>query len=1045
MPLTLIEIKSLIGALGVKIPEDILQQKAKAEEFDERRKKIVGEAASKASEWHLRAKYDAALKAADEAAGKRQFDPALKQLDECDRLLQQPDLAPEVLAALKQLEERKKASEAEIARVKAFESPIGDDLKAGLEAASNALKEFNAKTAEERVAEIEQMVKAYAHQKAAAEAAAAKAKEIEQAKLKAKVDELKKQLDSGVAEIKKFVDSIQETTLRQPQAEALQKLSDKISAALKLDSLAHQETELTTLSKEAGPLKSAAENAVKESTALIAARNRVAELKKQAEKALTEADAAVKAIGEPALATPEAQKLEALTKRQLAAAGVTDLAQQEKEFSALLVDIGQLKKDAEAAKVKADELKAAKLRVTQKMAAVDTALTDLQKVVGGLQEKLFKDSLSPRITPLTQERTRIGTLTVPGDQEAALVKLEKDVVSVKKDVDNRAAWDKWLKDKWDAWADATKLWIGVLKEQAAKNTVQAQFDAVVQEKGNFLTNNRLGDIEKTSYPKLEKIYETAKRISNHGPEVDLEIHKLRNLVVAIMKQIGDATITEPIAQDFDALANEKKQSWPAGNSAAAMLTAMDNFDARIAALRTRAENARGDFVGDDLAYRAKEIERIKEAMEKTDQLLSFCENTNWKEVEKLPPAQKDPMLKAKKELDEARKTYKSLEPRLKKALPYAKRNSKSQPRATGKAVVQLGKDVSALYEKVLRRVMIVRAKLEGADELDKMINDLPDKTDDPNELSLSKALIEARFGIKIEVGEDFNAKSLPRIGKMLARVPEWQSKQSKKTPDGSPAEKSLKTLSYQTEPLAKGNYYSGNRKMIALQDMTEKGGSNDEHTLVADSGQVIKTSYFDFTTLHEIGHAVDDRIKFMNSRMEKDGFGKWKKETFDSVLNSFLPNLVTDCTGGTKKAQADDLKAMLTDLIKTGDCAKPANATAKLGSLFAEWDQIQNHAVVAICRQGIYTKAKPWNKGKAHADSVVLNGRVYQEAYDNDWFSYAHADRATTGVTKYQWRAPGEWFAEIYALFYLNKLSGSHPMSNWFTTAAKSEQEAMKA
>ena len=44
MPLTLIEIKSLIGALGVKIPEDILQQKAKAEEFEDRRKKIVGEA-----------------------------------------------------------------------------------------------------------------------------------------------------------------------------------------------------------------------------------------------------------------------------------------------------------------------------------------------------------------------------------------------------------------------------------------------------------------------------------------------------------------------------------------------------------------------------------------------------------------------------------------------------------------------------------------------------------------------------------------------------------------------------------------------------------------------------------------------------------------------------------------------------------------------------------------------------------------------------------------------------------------------------------------
>jgi hypothetical protein len=1045
MPLTLIEIKSLIGALGVKIPEDILQQKAKAEEFEERRKKVVGEAGSKASEWHLRANYDAALNAADEAVGKKQFDPALKHLDECDRLLQQPELAPEVVAALKQLEERKKASEAEIARVKALESPIGNDLKGVLEAASLALKDFDAPTADKRVAEIEQMIKAYAHQKAAAEAAATKAKVIEQAKLKAKIDELKKRLDSGVAEIKKVVDSIQETTLRQPQADALQKLSDKVSAALKLDSLANQETELTALSKDIAPLKSAAENAAKESTTLIAARNRVAELKKQAEKALAEADAAVKAIGEPTLATPEAQKLEALTKRQLAAAGVTDLAQQEKEFSALLVDLGQLKKDAAAAKVKADELKAAKLRVTQKMGVVDAALTDLQKVVDGLQEKLFKDSLSPRITPLTQERTRIGTLTVPGDQEAALVKLEKDVATVKKDADNRAAWDKWLKDTWDAWANAAKDWIGVLKEQAAKNALQAQFDAVVQEKGNFLTNDRLGDIEKTSYPKIEKVYETANRISDHGPEVDMEIHKLRSLVVAIMKQIGKATVTNPIAGDFDVLANEKKQSWPAGNTAAAMLTAMDNFDARIKTLRDRAEAARGDFIGGDMTYRAEQIQKMKDVMDEIDRKLTDCEDMDWKKIKKLPPQESAPLLKMKTEFEAARNTYKALDTRLKKMLPWAKKMVSSGQRALGKDALGLGKEITALLEQVLKRFMKMTLKTKGPDDLDKVMEAMPDHVDDPNQIAACKAAIEARFGIKIEIGQDFNAKSLPRIGKMLARVPEWQSKQSKKTPDGSATEKSLKTLSYETEPLEKGNYYSGNRKMIALQGMTEKGGPNDEHTVVADSGQAVKTSYFDFTTLHEVGHAVDDRIKFMSSRMEKDGFGKWKKETFDSVLNSFLPSLVTDCTGGTKKAQAEDLKAMLTDLIKTGDCAKPANATAKLGSLFTEWDQIQNHAVIAKCRQGIYTKAEPWNKGKAHADSVVLNGRVYQEAYDNDWFSYAHADRATTGVTKYQWRAPGEWFAEIYALFYLNKLSGSHPMSNWFTTAAKSEQEAMKA
>jgi len=948
MPLTLIEIKSLIGALGVKIPEDVLQQKAKAEEFEERRKKILGEVAGKAPEWHLKAKYDTALKAAEEAAGKKQFDAALKQLDECERLLQQPDLAPEVVAELKKLEERKKASEAEIARVKALESPSATELKAALEAASQALKDFDATTAGKRIAEIEQMVKAYAEKKAAEEAA------------------------------------------------------------------------------------------------LAAARLRVDALKKQTEKELAETDVAIKAIGEPTLATPEGQKLEALTKRQSAAASVSDLAQQEKEFGALLPDIAQLKKDAGAAKVKADELKAAKLRVTQKMGVVDTALTDLQNVIGGLTEKVLKDELTPRITPLTQERTRIGTLTVATDQEAALKKLETDVAGVKKDADNRVLWDNWLKDKWDKDSKNTKDWIEGLKQVTEKGILMTEFEAVQQEKGNYLTAKNYSAVQKTSHPKLINIYKAAHRIDNHGSEVDNDIHKIRNLLVTLEKEASDPSITDPLKVDLEALEGEKKNSWPGGSSRAAIMTAMDTFDAKVAALRVRFDNARGEVIGDDLNLRAAQIKRIKGQMDDIDQNLSESEQLDWKKVAKEPKEISEPMLKMKTEFEAARKSYKALEPRLTKVLPFAKKNTSKNKGPLGKEVVKLGKEVAILFEEVVRRMKKVTAKLVGNDELDKEIAAMPNTTDDPTKISTCKALIEARFGIKIDVGEDFKAKSLPRIGKMLARVPEWQTKQSKKSPDGSAAEKTLKTLSYQNEPSSKGNYYSSSRKNIALQDMTEKGTNNDEHTLVADSGKVVTTSYFDFTTLHEIGHAVDDRIKFMNSRMEKDGFGKWKKETFDSVLNSFLPGLVTDCTGGTKKATADDLKAMLTDLLKAGDCAKPANATGKLGSLFAEWDQIQNHAVVAKCKQGIYTKAKPWNKGKAHADAVELNGRVYQEAYDNDWYSYAHADRASTGVTKYQWRAPGEWFAEIYALYYLNKLSRSHPMSGWFRSAAKSEKEAIK-
>jgi hypothetical protein len=96
MPLNLDEIKSLIGALGVKIPEDILVQKAKAEEFAARREKIAAEAGGKPADWWLKGRFDDALKGADDSASQKQFDSALKLLDEAGQLLQQPNEPPPV-------------------------------------------------------------------------------------------------------------------------------------------------------------------------------------------------------------------------------------------------------------------------------------------------------------------------------------------------------------------------------------------------------------------------------------------------------------------------------------------------------------------------------------------------------------------------------------------------------------------------------------------------------------------------------------------------------------------------------------------------------------------------------------------------------------------------------------------------------------------------------------------------------------------------------------------------------------------------------------
>lgn len=94
MSLSLDEINSLVGALGIKVPEEILTRKVKAQEFAVRRGKIAGEGSGKPDDWRLKAEFEDVIKRAGQSAGKQEFSAALALLDEGERLLQQPDVAP---------------------------------------------------------------------------------------------------------------------------------------------------------------------------------------------------------------------------------------------------------------------------------------------------------------------------------------------------------------------------------------------------------------------------------------------------------------------------------------------------------------------------------------------------------------------------------------------------------------------------------------------------------------------------------------------------------------------------------------------------------------------------------------------------------------------------------------------------------------------------------------------------------------------------------------------------------------------------------------
>ena len=168
-------------------------------------------------------------------------------------------------------------------------------------------------------------------------------------------------------------------------------------------------------------------------------------------------------------------------------------------------------------------------------------------------------------------------------------------------------------------------------------------------------------------------------------------------------------------------------------------------------------------------------------------------------------------------------------------------------------------------------------------------------------------------------------------------------------------------------------------------------------------------NYFDWATLHEVAHAVDAKNKYMAKNSKEAKYGAWIE--YGNKVEPIATAVANEFGKSLPAADKTKLEKYALALMKDAKVAAPATP---------EQTKVKNWVDSVRVGKGI------WWDGAA-SKNLAIGGRVYQEAYEGGWWNSYDYNARKQGIHGYQFRAPGEWFAELYAAYYSDKLKPSHP------------------
>jgi hypothetical protein len=185
--------------------------------------------------------------------------------------------------------------------------------------------------------------------------------------------------------------------------------------------------------------------------------------------------------------------------------------------------------------------------------------------------------------------------------------------------------------------------------------------------------------------------------------------------------------------------------------------------------------------------------------------------------------------------------------------------------------------------------------------------------------------------------------------------------------------------------------------------------------------------YLGFAAAHEVGHGVDDLRGFMLKNGSQPKYGGWTSYggNVQPIADAVGPHIAKSHATSSFWKSADSKKYVLDKLLGR-DAVHPTSCQTG----HPDFQQADLDAYKAFDKWHALATASDVYRRQGDCDAIKIGDLIYHEAYARSWVSYLASERKK-GLTGYQFRAPAEWFAELYAGWKSGQLSKGHPAIDW--------------